>query len=177
MRAFVMFISLALAVPCYAEDPLESLNTVEDTLSTMEQTLKLRGEGKGSGSHPGGRSATERLPQDDQLVFVSDQPLGTDEWMPVRPCTEEVALARVATDAEGCVWQPDGTVDLGGNFWRSRPAARHDLRVGVFVVGLDEAPDGAWFLARVTDICALDSGYVATSAPFRTPLKGLRVVE
>ena len=40
MRAIVMLMLLAIAVPCYAEDPLESLNSVEDTLRAMEMSLE-----------------------------------------------------------------------------------------------------------------------------------------
>jgi len=40
MRAIVMLMVLAIAVTCYAEDPLESLNSVEDTLRAMEKSLE-----------------------------------------------------------------------------------------------------------------------------------------
>ena len=42
MRTIVVLIFMSIAGPCFAEDPLETLNTVEDTLSTMQQTLKTR---------------------------------------------------------------------------------------------------------------------------------------
>lgn len=40
MRAIVMLMVLSIAVTCYAEDPLESLNSVEDTLRAMEKSLE-----------------------------------------------------------------------------------------------------------------------------------------
>jgi len=39
MRAIAMLLFLLLAGTCYADEPLETLNTVEDTLTTMEKTL------------------------------------------------------------------------------------------------------------------------------------------
>jgi hypothetical protein len=42
MRTISMLTLLLIAVPCFADDPLETLNTVEDTLSTMTQVLKTQ---------------------------------------------------------------------------------------------------------------------------------------
>lgn len=176
MRLFAMLLLVAVAVPCHAEDPLETLNTIQDTVKTMQQALKQHRETKGASMVLAAGSATERLPGDDWLYFTSEEDLGTKPLLPVRPCTEEVALARAGSDAQSCVGQADGTVAMGGHFWKSRPANLEDLRVGALVVIQDKAGDGEWFLARVAQSGA-SGGFVATSAPFRAPLKGLRVVE
>jgi len=176
MRAVVMFLFLSVSVPCYAQDPLETLNTIEDTLSTMEQTLKLLESLKDDRSAASGVSS-EGVPLDDELYFVADRPLGLRDWVPVRPCTEEIALAQAASDSRSCVWKADGTVALGGYYWRSRLAEPGDLRVGKVVVTREKIGDGAWVLAKITDISKLGSGYLAVTAPFPAPLKGLRVVE
>lgn len=172
MRAFVVLLLFAIAVPCYAEDPLESLNTIEDTLSTMERTLKLRG-GRGEVSV----AALERLPLDDRLFFVSDEALGDRGWVAVRPCTEEVAAAQAAAGEQSCVAQPDGSVAMGGHYWKSRPAAADELRLGMFVVARDESVEWGWFVTRITGLSDLESGFVSVAAPFRVAVKGLRIVE
>lgn len=177
MRAFAMFLFLAIAVPCHAEDPLETLNTIEDTLSTMEQTLKMRAGHAGSAASATSWGVSERLPLDDRLYFVSDEAVGANNWVAVTPCTEEFAASQGSGDALSCVAQPDGTVAMGPYFWKSRPAAVEDLQVGATVVVRDQSGDGGWVLATITDISQIESGFVATSAPFRAPLAGLRVVE
>jgi len=177
MRAIVMLLLLSVSVPCYAEDPLESLNTVADTISTMEQTLRIRAEGKGAGYYAGVSAPGERLPDDDRLYFVSDQTLGAGNWVAVKPCTEELAQAQVTSGDQSCAWQPDGTVAMATYFWKSRPAAPGELYVGKMVVAQDKSGDGGWVVTRITDLSELGSGYVAVSAPFKAPLKGLRVVE
>ena len=177
MRAFVMFLFLAIVVPCHAEDPLETLNTIEDTLNTMEQALKLRAGHAGSAASASEGEMGQRLPLDDRLYFVSDEAVGASNWVAVRPCTEELAASQGPGDARSCVAQPDGTVVLGPYFWKSRPAAVEDLQVGATVVVRDQSGDGGWVLATITDVSHIESGFVATSAPFRAPLAGLRVVE
>jgi len=177
MRVFVMLLFVAIAVRCYAKDPLETLNTVEDTLSTMEQTLKMRAGQRGHSASATAGGVGERLPFDDRLYFVSDEAVGPGNWVAVRPCTEEVAAGQAWGDARSCVAQPDGSVLLGPYFWKSRPAAAGDLQVGATVIVPDPSGDGSWVLATVTDVSHLASGFVATSAPFRADLNGLRVVE
>ena len=177
MRAFVMFLFLAIAVPCHAEDPLETLNTIEDTLNSMEQALKLRAGHAGSAASASEGEMGQRLPLDDRLYFVSDEAVSPNNWVAVRPCTEELAASQGSGDARSCVAQPDGTVVLGPYFWKSRPAAAEDLRVGATVILRDHSGDGGWVLATITDVSHIASGFVATSAPFRAPLAGLRVVE
>jgi len=177
MRAIAMFLFLSISAPCYAEDPLETLNTVEDTLSIMELTLKVRAESESNRVFARAGDASEALPLHGELYFVSDEPLEGSEWVSVRPCTEEVALAQAASDAQSCVWQADGSVALGTHFWKSRLAAPEDLRVGVVVVAQDQSAEWGWFVARVTDVSEVGRGYLATSAPFRTPVKGVRVAE
>ncbi|GFO57081.1 hypothetical protein GMSM_40880 [Geomonas sp. Red276] len=39
----LVLVMVLMAGKCFADDPLESLNTVQDTVSTMEQTLRTRG--------------------------------------------------------------------------------------------------------------------------------------
>ncbi|HJV36690.1 hypothetical protein [Geomonas sp.] len=78
MRAIVMVLLVVGVVGrCFAEDPLESLNTVEDTISTMQNVLKEQGNQMGEGkagtgnetrmatgdlSHDGGASQTDGGP-------------------------------------------------------------------------------------------------------------------
>lgn len=173
MRAFVVLLFIAIAVPCYAEDPLETLNTVEDTVNTMQRALKTRAEQRFAGPDAPG----ETLPLDDRLYFISEEGIGASGYVAVRPCTEEIALAQALSDAQSCVWQPDGSVALGNHFWKSRPALAGELRLGALVVARESEGEGGWVLARITGLSTLGNGHVEISAPFRAALKGLRIVE
>ncbi|ACH40103.1 hypothetical protein Gbem_3101 [Citrifermentans bemidjiense Bem] len=175
MRALVMFLFIAITVPCHAEDPLESLNTVEDTMRTMQRTLRVREENR-SVEAALAEAAMQRLPEDDHLYFVADEEIGSNGWLGVRPCTEELAATGESEASQSCVRQPDGTVVMGSHYWKSRAASAVDLRPGALVVIRDESGDG-WILARITDLAALPKGEVGVSAPFTAALKGLRVVE
>lgn len=175
MSVLVMLIFIAIAVPCHAEDPLESLNTVEDTLSTMQRTLRVREENR-SVEAALAEASMQRLPEDDHLYFVADEEIGSNGWLGVRPCTEELAATGEPETSQSCVRQSDGTVVMGSHYWKSRPASAADLRPGALVVIRDESGDG-WILARITDLAALGKGEVGVSAPFAAALKGLRVVE
>lgn len=173
MRKLVFLLILAFAIPCRAEDPLETLNTVEDTLKTMEQVLKMRSTNRQLMASAASGGAIEKLPQDERLYFVADEPLGDDDWVPVRPCTEDVAMMQ--GDADSCVGQADGYVALGANYWKSRPATSGDLRVGALVVARDQG--GAWFVTRITSTASLYGGFVSVTAPFQVSVRGLRIVE
>ena len=175
MRVLVMLLFIAIAVPCRAEDPLESLNTIEETLSTMERTLRVQEENR-SVEAALAEAAMQRLPADDHLYFVADEEIGSNGWLGVRPCTEEVALPDEPDAPQSCVRQSDGTVVMGSHYWKSRPASAGDLRPGAMVVVRDQNGEG-WILARITDLTAVGKGEVGVSAPFTASLKGLRVVE
>ena len=177
MRAIVMLLFVSLAPPCYAEDPLETLNTIEDTLRTMERTLKTRAESNSSRIFAEAGAPNEGISLHGELYFVSDEPLGESGSVSVRACTEEIAQAQAVSDGQSCVWQADGTVAIAGHYWKSRLAAPADLYVGAVVVARDQSGDGGWFLTRITDLSELGSGYLATSARLRLPVKGLRIAE
>jgi hypothetical protein len=160
MRAIVMLMILFVAGTCYAEDPLETLNTVEDTLSTMQHTLKAK-------------SAEQPAP----LFFVSDDSLGSRGWVTARQCTEEGAVSTVPPRPDSCVSQSDEREGSGHHFWKSRAASPSELRPGVLVVAQDDSRDAGWVIAKVTSVAEIGSGYVEISAPFKAKLHSLRLVE
>ncbi|HBG05660.1 MAG: hypothetical protein A2075_22575 [Geobacteraceae bacterium GWC2_58_44] len=180
MRAIVMLIFLSIAGTCYAEDPLEMLNTVEDTLSTMERTLEAQAW------DPGASNAFRRVPDaaameetlwEEEMYFVSEEPVGAVGWIRVRPCDLETAVSLLAPNPASCA-PPDQEESSGASrLWRSRAALPADLQPGVLIVAQDNASNGAWFLAKITDVSDLESGYLAITAPFRAQVKGLRVIE
>lgn len=160
MRAIVMLVLLFVAGTCYAEDPLETLNTVEDTLTTMEHTLKNR-----------------TAEQSETVYFVSDESLGSRDWVSARQCSEEGAVSTVAPRPDSCVSQADEREGSGSHFWKSRVALASDLRPGVIVVALDTKKEGGWVIARVVNVAELEKGLVEISAPFKATVGNLRVVE
>jgi hypothetical protein len=160
MRAIVMLVLLFVAGTCYAEDPLETLNTVEETLTTMEHTLKAR--------------AAE---QADPVYFVSDESLGARGWVNARQCSEDGAVSTVPPPPDSCVSQSEERETSGSHFWKSRVALPSDLRPGVVVVAHNDRMDGGWVIAKVTNVAELERGYVEISAPFKGKVGKLRVVE
>lgn len=170
MRVIVLLVSILFAGTCFAEDPLETLNTVEDTLSAMQQKLNAQATDLNDS-----RAASDGITISMGRYFISDEPLGTRGWIKVRPCAE-AAISHAAPDRGNCVASTRQS-GAGSHFWKSRAAVAADLRPGRIVVARDQARDGAWFLAKITDISEVASGYVAVSAPLRAQLKSLRVVE
>lgn len=77
MRTYIVLALVLVASVCRAEDALESLNTVEDTVVTMHRTLKYKST---AAEEP--RSATDpskipKLPDLEEKV-ISDELLGPD---------------------------------------------------------------------------------------------------
>ena len=187
MRAIVMLTFLSFAGTCYAQDPLETLNPVQDTLSTMEQTLKAQTL-KAQGTHQGLNKSSLFRPSVDgaskheitaqqEVYFGSETPLGDDNWIRVSPCAGESTVSMLALDSRNCGLPGSGASGKGIYLWKSRAALPADLRPGVLVVAQDEVNDEGWFLAKVTDISELSRGHIAISAPFRAQLKHVRIVE
>ena len=98
MRIFIMLLFLSFAGTCFAEDPLESLNTVEDALNTMQKFLNAQaaqpGSGKAARSLPGAGAAGEQRFLEDAIYFVGEKPLEAHGWVRVLPCREQGALSR-----------------------------------------------------------------------------------
>lgn len=82
MRAVVMLMFLSVAVPCYAEDPLEGLNTIEETLTLMEKSLEAQawdgGDGEVASGPRGGDAAAAGTPLQQELDSGSEEPSGVD---------------------------------------------------------------------------------------------------
>jgi hypothetical protein len=174
MRTILMLILLFVAGTCFAEDPLETLNSVEDTLSTMEHTLNTQPDRGGSRAVT---DFTDELSFEQELYFISEEPLGAPGWVRVKPCNPEGANADAYPASASCASPSDDTPPRFSRLWKSRAALPADLRPGVVVIAYEKERETGWFLAKVTDVSALGSGYVAVSAPFKARLKSLRVVE
>lgn len=180
MPIVIMLLFLSCAATCFADDPLESLNTVEDAMSTMERFFSTRAARQGNGNTVGGRSgnaAKQQRTPGKIIYFVGDQPLDAHDWVRVTPCTEEGALSQGAPYPQSCVPPTGQTRRRGSYFWKTREVSPADLQPGVVVVARDKATDGAWYLARITDVSAAASGYLSVSAPCRVQIDSVRVVD
>ena len=82
MRAVVMLMFLSVAVPCYAEDPLEGLNTIEETLTLMEKSLEAQawdgGDGAVASGTTGDDAAAAGVPLQREPDSGSEGPSGVD---------------------------------------------------------------------------------------------------
>ena len=176
MRTILILIFILIAGPCHAEDPLETLNTVEDTLSTMAHTLNAQAAQQGESAEErelAGSGGERGELTGREIYFVSNEPLGERDWVAVRPCPGGIGAAGIARAPESCA---EMAGDAGGYFWKSRAALTADLKSGVLVVAR-QTKEGAWFVGRVTDVSQLHSGYVEAAAPFKVPVQGLRIIE
>jgi hypothetical protein len=161
MRVTLVLLLLFVSGTCFADDPLESLNTVEDTVSTMQSTLKAKAAAE-----------SPEAAETDIRYFISAGSIGASDYVAANPCPEGVTPK--GNDTGICL--PQGGSDAGARLWKSRNASAEDLRAGTLVLARDEARDDAWVMAKVTDLSEVASGYVGISAPFKAQLKGLRVV-
>jgi len=83
MRTIVMLTFLLIAGTCHASDPLESLNTFEDTLSAMALSLHAEANGpdESVADSSGTGSSAESLkgePQGRELDSLSAEPIRTE---------------------------------------------------------------------------------------------------
>jgi hypothetical protein len=174
MRTILMaMLMVCLAGRCFADDPLETLNTVEDTVSTMEHVLKEQGqlprEGKLS-SAAGLPAATSA-----ELYFVSDGALGNRQWIMVKPCSRGAHVTASSQFFANCGIE-DGLAS-SSRLWKGRAATAGDLKPGLVVAVRQEGAQDRWFIAKVTDLSELQSGYVGVSAPFKAHLDTVKVIE
>ena len=171
MRLIAMLIFLSFAATCYADDPLESLNSVDDTLYVMEQTLDAQ-----AWSHQDDdEGSADRFVE--EVYFVSNEPLAPIGWIKAWPCTLESAASFLIPDFVDCK-QPEGEGETGrSRLWKSRQPVSVDLQPGVLVFAQDLDNGGGWFLTKITGVSDLANGYVEVAAPFRAQVKGIRVAE
>lgn len=175
MRASLIWLLLVFtAGSCFAEDPLESLNTVEDTVSTMQSTLKEQGhlprEGRAAGSPESHASTDGAL----EGYFLSDGELGNRQWIMVKPCSLGAHVTSTSQARERCGVENG---QAGFRLWKWRAASAAELKPGMLVAGWQEGGQDGWFVARVTDLSDLEEGYVGVSAPFKAPLEDIKIVE
>jgi hypothetical protein len=180
MRAIVMLF-LLIAAPCFAEDPLESLNTVEDTLNTMKQSLSAQplehGDSKAVRTAFRVAEASEAISAEQELNFVSNEALGVRGWVKAKPCSEEVAFSKPKTGPESCAEAAEDVAAPETFYWKSRAALPADWKGGVLVVAQDKGDGGEWYVAQITDASQAAAGKITLSAPIEAHLKTLRVVE
>lgn len=170
MRAIVLLTLILFAGICHAEDPLESLNSIQDTVAAMEQTLDAQ-----AWDPEAGNDRVDAFIED--VYFVSYEPLAPTGWVKAWPCTLESAVSFIAPDFIDCK-PPEGEDESGrSRLWRSRQPISLDLQPGVLVLAQDLDNGGAWFLTKITGVYDITNGYVEVAAPFRAQVKGLRVVE
>lgn len=93
MRTIVMLMFLSIAGTCFAEDPLETLNSIEDTLSTMEHALNAQAAEQGEVSGTGTDAAGQARSFNRERYFVSDEPLGVSA-----PVTAQLPSLRVVEE-------------------------------------------------------------------------------
>ena len=180
MRIAVMLMFLFTAATCYADDPLETLNTVQDTVSTMEQALKARSAEHAPStvaSADGGHGADSCALADRKMYFISDQTFGENNWVRVRICSGPEAATSAKEDVAPCGGAEGKPAVSNRYIWKTRLALASDLQRGVTVIVPDKAGTGDWYLAKIADVSEIESGYVAVTAPVKAQLKSLRVVE
>jgi hypothetical protein len=157
MRVIVFLLLVFISGTCFADDPLETLNTVEDTVTTMQHALRSR-------------PAPEA--EAPVLYFVSTSDIAASDWVAATPCPG--GAAQTGDPAQICL--PEGGSGNGCRLWKSTAATLSELRPGMMVLAQDAEKNGAWVAAKVTDLSEVGSGYVGITAPFKAQLKGLRVV-
>lgn len=131
---------------------------------------------------------THYIQPDD--YFINDRPLGNQTYI-------YVALAKMVTAPSGNT-KDEGEfmkVKNGENqwtnvIWQSRIASRNELKLGMHVIMFhdnhtkgvyqaprkkDQARNGTWWYAKITDLSDMYKGYVTVSGGYKVGLDNLRV--
>ena len=96
MRTVLILILLSMAGSCFAGDPLETLNTVEDTLKTMKRTVKVLTASRGGSNGAGNTAGVGDAGED---VASERKPGGEVGRVKARPSSEESIISEVAPDS------------------------------------------------------------------------------
>lgn len=113
MRAIAMLLFLSMAGTCFAEDPLETLNTVEDTISAMSQTLRRGPGGEGAGGDMtigiAGTGARLEGSLERELDHDPEGSSGDDVQLMTEPDRPGDLVLIPDSDPDNCAAGPDGT--------------------------------------------------------------------
>lgn len=106
MRAIVMLMVLSIAVPCYADDPLETLNTVDDTLRIMERSLEAQAwrgaDDKGVAVIAGKDAGRKGSSLDRELVPAADEAVGAEGSALAKPTGAGDMVLVPGPDPDNC---------------------------------------------------------------------------
>lgn len=122
--------------------------------------------------------------------FITDEEFTSQEWIYVHLAKMKTpATAETKNEAE-FMKVKDGNDVWTKNFWQTRIATADDLKLGTVVIILDlqgdkgtysaprtkdDARQGTWFMAKITDVSDLYKKYVTVSGGYKVNLDGMRV--
>lgn len=139
-------------------------------------------------SAPHSGEDTHFIQPDD--YFISDKPLGNRSYIYVS-LAKMVAAPSPNTKDEGEFMKVrNGENQWTNVIWQSRPATRNELKLGMHLIMFhdnhskgvyqgprkkDQARNGAWWYAKITDMTDMYKGYVTVSGGYKVGLDNLRV--
>ncbi len=123
--------------------------------------------------------------------FISEQPLGENAWIWVTLAKMTTPPSQQSKREAEFFRIKDGNSLWTKYFWRTRPARPDEIKLGTLMIMFNDnnqhdvyrAPEdksssrqGAWFLARVTDVSDLYKGYATVSGGYKVSPQNMRVL-
>lgn len=122
--------------------------------------------------------------------FINDRPLGNQSYIYVALAKMVTAPSSSTKDEGEFMKVKNGENQWTNVIWQSRIASRNELKLGMHVIMFhdnhtkevyqaprkkDQARNGTWWYAKITDLSDMYKGYVTVSGGYKVGLDNLRV--
>lgn len=122
--------------------------------------------------------------------FINDRPLGNHSYIYVALAKMVTAPSSSTKDEGEFMKVKNGENQWTNVIWQSRIATRNELKLGMHVIMFhdnhikdiyqaprkkDQARNGTWWYAKITDLSDMYKGYVTVSGGYKVGLDNLRV--
>lgn len=126
---------------------------------------------------------------DDEHYFISKEKLA-GAWMNVTLSTMKTPASIETKNEAEFLTVADGEEIWTKFFWKTRILQKNEIKKGLEVIAFegrnddgvycmpenkDEALNGSWFMAKITDLSDMYKGYVTVSGGYKVKLDNMRV--
>ncbi|NVN99082.1 MAG: hypothetical protein HXX17_07125 [Geobacteraceae bacterium] len=189
LSIFISLLILSVSSLAVAENTVPHIKADISPLSiSIPPPPKSKPDASASELNPVGDYDRHYVPL--EAYFIGKDSLSSDHWIYVSLALKEQSVFLKDSTSENFVLLNDGKHVWTKYFWKSRPAAESDLKIGTIVIFLEKGGDlyyvqpnnyetsldYLWIMATIIDVNDIAKGYVTVSGPSKVGLGNLRVV-